>query len=357
MRNNLQLYNKVLNQLCQWLPKERITQKRNLALLVIGIYLNGSVHLDHIVRSWPIPGKVPSLVNRLHRFLSNHRVSIWSFYEPLAAQLVAGFSGQPIRLVMDVTQVGFNHRALVVAVAYRGRTLPVAWRVYAGYCGGSSVRDHIVLLERVYNLVPYDCQVVVLGDSEFRSADLLRWLYHRRWHYVIRQRQDTYVRQFGGQWQRIDAISIMPGQTRAVGWVSLAKSNPFGPTWLLMHWAEGEDRPWYLVSDWSDTRQILRTYGYRMWIEEMYGDMKGHGFDLEATHLQHTSRIERLLLGVCIAYVWLVSLGSWVVKNGYRHLIDRKNRRDKSYFRLGWDWIERCFRLGKPVRLRFSLYL
>jgi hypothetical protein len=75
-------------------------------------------------------------------------------------------------------------------------------------------------------------------------------------------------------------------------------------------------------------------------IEEMYGDMKGHGFDLEATHLKDAARISRLFLGICIVFVWLITLGSWVVKRGYRHLVDHRSRRDKSCFRIGWDWID-----------------
>jgi hypothetical protein len=94
-----------------------------------------------------------------------------------------------------------------------------------------------------------------------------------------------------------------------------------------------------------------------MWIEEMYGDMKGHGFDLEATHLQHMDRLSRLMLVGCVVYVWLLTLGSWVVKRGLRHLVDRKDRRDKSYFRIGWDWLKDRMRQGKSLRLQFTPYL
>jgi hypothetical protein len=93
-----------------------------------------------------------------------------------------------------------------------------------------------------------------------------------------------------------------------------------------------------------------------MWIEEMYGDMKGHGFDLEATHLSDPDRISRLVLAVCITFVWFITLGSWVVKQGYRHFVDHKSRRDKSYFRLGWDWVERCLRLSQPIPFRLKPY-
>jgi hypothetical protein len=88
----------------------------------------------------------------------------------------------------------------------------------------------------------------------------------------------------------------------------------------------------------------------------MYGDLKGHGFDLQATHLADEARISRLMLAVCIAYVWLSALGSWVIKNGYRHFVDHKSRRDKSYFRIGWDWLCRCLRLADPFPLRFKPY-
>ncbi|MBL6982999.1 MAG: hypothetical protein ISR58_17635, partial [Anaerolineales bacterium] len=55
-------------------------------------------------------------------------------------------------------------------------------------------------------------------------------------------------------------------------------------------------------------------------------------------------------------FVWLITLGAWVVKRGFRHFVDRKDRRDKSYFRIGWDWIEDCLRLDHPIKLLFKPY-
>lgn len=357
MRNNLQLYNMFLSQLCQWLPEERVTRRRNLALLVIGLYFGASVHLSLIVRKWPVEGKAPSLVNRLHRFLSNGRVSPEASYRPLAKRLIAAFGGQRLRLVIDITKVGFNHRALVIGLAYRKRTLPLAWSLHRGGRGNIAMARVVSLLETVHSLLPDDSDVLLSADSAFRPSDLLYWLREHQWHYVIRQRKESYIRYPDGDWFQIAQIPLQPGQRRVMGWVWLNKTNPFGLTWLMLHWDYEEDEPWILVSDINDPKQVVSLYRIRMWIEEMYGDMKGHGFDLESTHLRDGQRIERLMLGVCIAFVWLITLGSWVVKRGYRHLIDYKSRRDKSYFRLGWDWVERCIRLGLPIRLHFKPYL
>jgi hypothetical protein len=125
---------------------------------------------------------------------------------------------------------------------------------------------------------------------------------------------------------------------------------------VLAYWKLGEKEPWFLTTNLPDPQLALRAYRCRMWIEEMYGYMKGHGLDLEATHLQDAARISRLFLGISIIFVWLLTLGNWVVKRGYRHFVDHKSRRDKSYFRLGWDWVERALGLNRPLPLRFKPY-
>lgn len=357
MRNNLRLYHKVLRPICQWLPEEPVTRKRNLALLMVGLYLSGSVFLSHIVREWPVAGKQESLINRLRRFLKNEAVSASSYIEPLVAGLLQAASGNGLNLIIDATQVGSSHRALVVALAYRGRSLPLAWSIHEGNIGNVKVTAVVRLLERVYRLIPFGTEVSLTGDSAFRSSDILLWLDEHEWHYVIRQRKEVYIRYPDtDKWFPISEIPLQEGETKVVGWVWLAKSNPFGLTWLLLHWSPGEDVPWLLVSDWDCSRTVLRRYRRRAWIEAMYRDMKSKGFDLEATQLRHAERIERLMLGVCLVYLWLIALGSWVVKNGYRHLIGRKSRRDKGYFRIGLDWLKRRLRLGRSIRFRVVPY-
>ena len=64
MANNLQMYHKVLNELCQWNPRERITRTRNMAFLLVGLVQGRGIHLSQIVAQWPgLEAKEPSLVN------------------------------------------------------------------------------------------------------------------------------------------------------------------------------------------------------------------------------------------------------------------------------------------------------
>jgi hypothetical protein len=84
-------------------------------------------------------------------------------------------------------------------------------------------------------------------------------------------------------------------------------------------------------------------------IEEMFGDFKGHGFNLEDSHLCHFLRLSRLTLAVVLLYVWLVASGSRIIKNGQRSLVDRVDRRDFSIFRIGHNMIERLLTNSQPL--------
>lgn len=80
----------------------------------------------------------------------------------------------------------------------------------------------------------------------------------------------------------------------------------------------------------------------------MCGDFKGHGFDLESTHLRHFQRLARLTLAVAMLYLWLIAYGAEVIERGQRRLVDRNDRRDYSLFRLGCNMLERCLAHALP---------
>jgi hypothetical protein len=346
----------MIDQIRKWLPDERITRVRNLALLMTGLYLARKVHLSLMVEEWHLPGKTPSLVNRLRRFLDNPRVSVPDYYRPVAESLVGAFRGLPMRLIMDTTKLGFSARLLTVSLAYRKRALPLAWSVHRGKQGWVAVKEQIALLRWVARLIPEGSEVWVLGDCEFQHVPLISWVKGRGWHYVLRQQGKVLVWQPGEAQKQLADFDLKEGETRYLDCVYLTQEYHYGPVSMVLHWEVGEEEPWYLATDQPATWRTIRTYKIRMWTEELYGDMKGHGFDLEGTYMRDPDRLSRLVLGVCLVYVWLIAVGSWVVKSGNRHLVDRKDRRDKSYFRLGWSWLKRCLAQSQSLRLQFAPY-
>jgi hypothetical protein len=353
-----QLYDTWLQRIRQLHPNERITRLRNFAWLLTGIYQSRSVHLSKIAGKIPGSAKLVSLTRRLSRFLDNPAIQVRQWYEPVAYGLldyVAQTSGE-IRLIADGTKVGFGHQLLMVAVAWRGRAIPLAWTWGKGAKGHSPASKQLALLAYVHGLLPVGSMVLLVGDSEFGAVEVLRQLDAWRWQYVLRQKANHLVQLAGASdWQRFGDLIQRPGQSLWFGKGLLTGEFAYSVN-LLAHWAVGEAAPWLLASNLLSPQDALRAYRRRMWVEEMFGDLKGHGFDLESTHLVHVQRLSRLTLAVVFLYAWLVAVGSRSIKNGDRHLVDRKDRRDLSIFQIGWRIIERRLTNSLALLMPFCPY-
>ena len=58
-------------------------------------------------------------------------------------------------------------------------------------------------------------------------------------------------------------------------------------------------------------------------------------------------------LAACLAYIWMIMQGLWVVANGRVGWIDRTDRQDKSVFRLGLDWLRHCLKRSEEFEPLF----
>lgn len=383
--HNLATHSRFFAELRQLLPDVRRTTLNNLALMVLALQSSKSIHLGQIGAHLPgVTSKNASLANRMHRFVCNKRVGVSTHYAPVA-RLLLGRMAQgkgstlqgPCRvlLVMDVTQAGRFQRMLTISVVCRKRTLPLAWCVCVGTKGGIGVTAQTALLAQVQAWLPAECQPMLLTDAGFESLELVRWLQAQQWAMVLRRpglhvvghaaSAETVCTEAPLTWQRIDAFPLRQGETRVLPNVywgeprrGQSRQDPacLGPFTLVLHWQAGEANPWYLLTTESSAQSAMRLYRKRMQVEEMYADFKRLGFMLQASHLRHPDRLERLMLVVALCYVWCMALGSWLVKNSKRTLVDVKSRRDHSYFRIGYDWLTYCLRIGAVPLVRLVPY-
>jgi hypothetical protein len=353
-----QLYHTVMTRIRQLRPQERITRVRNMAWLMSGIFRGESVHLGKVARYVSSRAKRPSTVRRLERFLSNGHVRVREWYTPIARQLLASqvrAIGE-VRLIVDGTKVSFGHQLLMVAIAFRRRALPIAWTWVRKPKGHSSAYKQLALLAYVRRLLPANCTVILVGDSEFGSGEVLQQLEEWRWRYVLRQQSNWLVQATPtAAWQRLDSLISRAGQRRWLPAAALQQKYAL-TTNVLAYWQPGEKDPWLLATNLPTPQAALRAYQRRMWIDEMFGDFKGHGFDLESSQLRHFLRLSRLTLAVVLLYVWLVAFGSEIIKRGRRHLVDRRRRRDLSVFRIGCEMLHRCLTLGFHFKIRLVPY-
>jgi hypothetical protein len=304
--------------LAQWLTDPCPTRRTNLTWLIVGLYLSGKVQTSAIVQRWPMAVQVSSLTRRLSRFLDNAAVRPAVWFRPVARQLLARAAQHTLTIIVDASKVGAGHQLVIVSLAYKHRALPLAW-TWVAYAKGAVATDtQLALFKRVHGLLPAGAQVILVGDAGFSSVLVLRQLEVWGWHYVLRQKGKFLLqRSQRTDWERLDSLVTAAGQQvwRAAVRFTAKWQHP---TQVLAYWQIGYERPWLLTTNLLSAHTARRAYARRMWIEEMFGDWKGHGWDIETTHLRHPARLSRLVLALALLYIWLVFWGERLIKAGCR---------------------------------------
>ena len=344
-----------IQQIRELHPQLRVTQVQNFAWLMLGIYQSRSVHLSRIAGKIPGQAKLLSITRRLSRFLDNPALRVRQWYKPVALEWLQAQLANvgEVRLIVDGTKVGFAHQLLMVSLAYRKRAIPIAWTWVKHVRGHSSGSKQLALLSYIRQLIPEGSRVILVGDTEFGSVKVLKELDDWGWFYVLRQKTDSLVLAKGEDpWKAFGDFVEKAGQRIWLEEACYTQSKKYTVN-LLAYWKVGEKEPWCLATNLPDSKSVLSYYKRRVWIEEMFGDMKKHGFDLESSMLRSFLRLSRLTLAVAFLYLWLIATGTYAVHAGIRHLVDVKSRRDLSLFQIGMRLIERA--VTNAYLIRFSL--
>jgi len=74
--------------------------------------------------------------------------------------------------------------------------------------------------------------------------------------------------------------------------------------------------------------EACRYYQKRFRIETFFSDQKSRGFHIHKSHISDPQRLSRLWIAACLAYIWIIYLGSLCEKDGWLTIIHRKDRCD-----------------------------
>jgi hypothetical protein len=127
-----------------------------------------------------------STVRRLTRWLEHERIAVHALYGPLIQQALAAWSDQRVYRALDTSML-WNTSCLVrLSRVYRGRAVPLVWTVLAH--PSSRVAYHVdkEMLEKVAELLPFQCTVVLTADRGFADTHLMEHLTRLSWHWRIR---------------------------------------------------------------------------------------------------------------------------------------------------------------------------
>jgi hypothetical protein len=277
-----------------------------LAALISGIVGSKSTQLPHIAAQVPNGTQPESRAKRLARWCDNAPSLEEVYFLPYVDVLLRHRALQTVVLVMDGSGVGRGGTALRMHVVYKGRALPLAWRVRQAPKGHFPEALHIALVALIREVIPEGAQGVFVGDGELDGTALQATLPEAGWAYACRTAMST-VATCEGETFRLDTLGACskPGTLVAFQEVQFTR-EAYGPVMVLSCWAKGYHEPLYLVSNMAQAEEACRWDEKRFRIATFFSEQKSRGFHIHKSHMSDVQRLSRLFIAACLAYIWIV---------------------------------------------------
>lgn len=356
MEKHPELYVTILRLVGQTMRLNDMRNTVTLAWMVVGLLMSRTVHLGKWGLERTSQAVAASRERQIARWLHNPKIKVEAVYREFATAALLPWAGQTAVLALDSSVLWEKYVIVRVALIYRGRALPLAWKVLEQ--GSASVRfvNYAPVLEEASRLLPAHCQAVLLADRGFMDVDLLQLAVKLGWHFTIRTKTSLWVYRAFKPRCKVGALTPPPGEIRLLNTIQVTERR-FGPVHLVMahvRTAKGYEL-WALITDRPAGLDTLDEYGLRFDIEENFLDDKSAGFQLEASELRDADALARLCLVLAVATFYLISTGTAIVALNRRHLVDAHWQRGLSYLQIGWRYLLRTLAVGG--RLLTSLWL
>jgi hypothetical protein len=305
----------------------RLTRQRNLALLALGIsrVRDGHLTVSEVARCIPTRSDHWVKFKRLKRFLTNTKWSPAELFGPMLAYVLERFwPGHYLPVIIDQSTLGGRWEMLWASIPFRGRALPIAFRLFtydeiSEDPEASQNKLEEAFVRQLVGILPQTPPAVLLFDRGYARVPLLRLLEELGVRYVLRVKGDVWV-QYGCHFAgRLRELSV--GKGALLWWprIRYQQTERYQTNLAISRNATAQE-PWYLVTNLSRADTAVHWYERRFRCEELFRDLKDQ-LHLETLRLQHTARVERLLFGMMVLYYALTLIGAEMQKRGLRRKV------------------------------------
>lgn len=279
-----------------------------------------------------------STERRFARWLNNEAIDAVGIYGPLILRSLKSWGSSRLVLALDTSVLFEGWCWICLAVLYRGRAVPLVWRVIEHPSAQVSFSELAPLLADAQGLLQAlgVSDILFLADRGFADTTLMSWLKYAGWNYRIRIKASLklYAPQ-GALLCKVGEVALKPGEAKFYQGVHLTQAQ-FGPVHVALAQPHHVDDAWQVVSSEPTSITTFEEYGWRFHIEEFFLDDKSGAFQLEDSHLRDAGKLERLILVQALSLLMLVSQGTHVVQQGQRRSVDPHWQRGLSYLKIGW---------------------
>lgn len=306
--------------------------------MVSGVLLSGSSTLSSMALQNPDRKQQASKTKQIKRWIQNRKTCYTTYFMPFV-ELILQLLSQSGTLIfsIDGSTIGRGCNCLMFSVIYKGKALPIVWQTYKGRKGHLPEQAHIDLLEKLSELLPSDCRIILTGDGEFDGCDWQDRILERGYKYVVRTRKNAKITEEGWDTFQPGDVGLIEGEDLFFEGVEFTDKKQ---KCNLLIWHERKHKsPLYLLTNLDYPPRIKQLYKKRFKIEPFFRDQKSKGFNIQKSGMNNPKRLDNLLLVTCMAYVLAIMGAVKASKSKFYAEIARLDGEFLSLFQLGLRFI------------------
>lgn len=281
-----------------------LSRQKFIAQFVVGLLKSRNVQFCEVAQHLNDAVKPASNETRIQDFFRETDLDYRLLAHLLLTLLPA--TGK-LRLCLDRTEWDFGRcqvNILLVTVGRGELQLPLYWELLDNRSGNSSAADRIALLQVCVQVLGKHRIGLVLGDREFVGHQWLKWLKDNGLNFVMRLPKHHQLTHPGGQRQAVATLGLAPGQVRRFGHCQV--DGVWGQVWVK---ALADNEFLFLFGN-VGLAYMDQLYAKRWTIEQCFQNLKGRGFNLEASHLRCHQKLRKLVALVSLAYALCLNVGT-----------------------------------------------
>ena len=309
-----------------------------------------NVNLERLANGIPLPIKFESRRKRIQRFLSLPNLKIEKIWLPIIKEWLSIYFTKEEIIYVAIDRTNWSRINLfMVSVIWDKRAFPIYFKLLPKL-GSSNIDEQQKILSQVMPIFQ-NYKICVLGDREFCSVKLAKYLQSLGVYFYLRLKKNEFVEFEKDIFQELNHLGLAPGVSFFIQGVKVTKTRGFMSFNVACKWKRkingvAPKEGWFILTNFDALELAISAYKQRFDIEEMFRDFKKGGYNLEDTNVTGERFISLVLL-IAIAYSSATIQGQQIKRKGIQKYIarikeyGRIERRHSSFYigLYGQTWV------------------
>ena len=322
-----------------------------LEILLILLQTIKKVSLEKLANALPIGIKFESRRKRIQRFLSLPHLTVEKIWFPIVLSFLEAYFEHEkiIYIAIDRTNWG-RINLFVTSIIWDKRAFPIYFELLPKL-GSSNFDEQKKHLSKSIPLFK-NYKICVLGDREFCSVQLAKWLSEQNLYFCLRLKKNEFIEFKKDIWVELNDLGLVPGTSMFIQGTKVTKTRGFMGFNVACKWKRKikgvvPKEAWFIITSFDSLELAVSAYKKRFDIEEMFRDFKKGGYNLEDTNVSGDRFISLVLL-IAIAYTATTIQGQEIKRKGIQEYVSRVKeygrveRRHSSFYvgLYGQTWVD-----------------